>query len=62
MCECAINAPFTGEMSGYLFFADEYYGFDDAFCATGRLLRILSNTEKTLAQLLEDIPQYYSTA
>jgi len=57
-----VGAPFTGEMSGHLFFADEYYGFDDAFYATGRLLRILSHTEKTLAQLLEDIPKYYSTA
>jgi len=54
-----VNAPFTGEMSGHLFFAGEYYGFDDAFYATGRLLRILSRTEKTLAQLLAGIPQYY---
>lgn len=37
-----VNAPFAGEMSGHLFFTDEYYGFDDAFYATGRLLRILS--------------------
>ena len=57
-----MGAPFTGEISGHLFFADEYYGFDDAFYATGRLLRILSHTEKTLAQLLEGIPKYYSTA
>jgi len=33
-----VNAPFTGEMSGHLFFADKYYGFDEAFNATGRLL------------------------
>lgn len=57
-----VSAPFTGEMSGHMFFAGEYYGFDDAFYATGRLLRILSHTEKTLAQLLEGIPKYYSTA
>jgi len=57
-----ISAVFTGEMSGHMFFADEYYGFDDAFYATGRLLRILSRTEKTLSQLLEGIPKYYSTA
>ena len=42
-----INAVFTGEMSGHMFFADEYYGYDDAFYAAGRLLRILSNTVKT---------------
>lgn len=57
-----LGAVFTGEMSGHMFFADEYYGFDDAFYATGRLLRILSNQESSLSQLLEDVPQYYSTA
>jgi len=56
------GAVFTGEMSGHMFFADEYFGFDDAFYATGRLLRILSHTEKTLSQLLEDVPKYFSTA
>jgi len=57
-----LKAPFTGEMSGHMFFADEYYGYDDAFYATGRLLRILSNTDKPLSLLLADVPQYYSTA
>ncbi|MBC7325354.1 MAG: phosphomannomutase, partial [Moorella sp. (in: Bacteria)] len=56
------GAVFTGEMSGHMFFADEYFGFDDAFYATGRLLRILSHTDKTLSGLLEGIPVYYSTA
>ncbi|MHB9093097.1 MAG: hypothetical protein ACYC21_00375 [Eubacteriales bacterium] len=49
-------------MSGHMFFADEFYGFDDAFYATGRLLRILSNSDKQLSELLSDIPVYYSTA
>lgn len=57
-----IDAVFTGEMSGHMFFADEYYGFDDAFYATGRLLRILSHASLSLSELLEDIPRYYSTA
>jgi len=39
-----IGAVFTGEMSGHMFFADEYFGFDDAFYAAGRLLRILSHS------------------
>lgn len=56
------GAVFTGEMSGHMFFADEYYGYDDAFYAAGRLLRILSNTDKSLSQLLEKIPHYHSTA
>jgi phosphomannomutase/phosphoglucomutase len=57
-----IGAVFTGELSGHLFFADEYYGYDDAFYAAGRLLRILSNTDKPLSALLADVPRYYSTA
>lgn len=51
-----LDAVFTGEMSGHMFFADEYYGFDDAFYATGRLLRIVSNTNAKLSQLLADVP------
>lgn len=57
-----IDAKFAGEMSGHMFFADEYYGFDDALYACGRLLRILSNTDKSLSELLADAPKYYSTA
>ncbi len=57
-----VGAVFTGEMSGHMFFADEYYGFDDAFYAAGRLLRILSNSDQTLNQMLADVPKYYSTA
>jgi len=56
------GAVFTGEMSGHMFFADEYYGFDDAFYAAGRLLRILSNSGETLSAMLKEIPRYYSTA
>ena len=53
-----INAVFTGEMSGHMFFADEYYGFDDALYAAGRLLRILSHSERPLSALLADVPRY----
>ncbi|MDA8194657.1 MAG: phosphomannomutase/phosphoglucomutase [Thermaerobacter sp.] len=51
-----LNAVFTGEMSGHMFFADEYFGYDDAFYAAGRLFRILSHTDQTLSQLLSDVP------
>jgi len=57
-----VDAVFTGEMSGHMFFADEYYGFDDAFYATGRLLRILSQGDQTLSDLLSAVPKYHSTA
>jgi phosphomannomutase/phosphoglucomutase len=55
------GAVFTGEMSGHMFFADEYYGFDDALYAGARLLRILVNSEQKLSQLLSDVPKYHST-
>jgi phosphomannomutase / phosphoglucomutase len=57
----ATNAPFTGEMSGHLFFNDEYYGYDDALYAAGRLLRILSNQDQRLSTLFDNVPKYFST-
>jgi len=56
-----INAPFAGELSGHMFFADEFYGFDDSFYAAARLLRILSNTDEKLSKLMAHIPLYPAT-
>ncbi len=56
-----IGAVFTGEMSGHMFFADEYYGYDDALYAAGRLLRILSHTDRPLSAILAEIPRYFAT-
>lgn len=56
-----IGAVFTGEMSGHMFFADEYFGYDDALYAAARLLKILSYTDKPLSELLSDVNRYYST-
>ncbi len=56
------GAIFTGEMSGHMFFADEYYGYDDALYATGRLLRILSHSSQPLSSLMADAPRYHATA
>ncbi|MEN6461869.1 MAG: phosphomannomutase/phosphoglucomutase [Syntrophomonas sp.] len=55
------GAIFTGEMSGHMFFADEYYGYDDALYAAARLLRILSNSDQSLAEMLSSVPHYYAT-
>jgi phosphomannomutase/phosphoglucomutase len=55
------DAALAGEMSGHIFFADRYYGFDDATYAGARLLEILSNTDKKLSELLSDIPETFST-
>jgi phosphomannomutase / phosphoglucomutase len=56
-----LGAVFAGEMSGHMFFADEYYGYDDAVYAAGRLLRILSHTDRPLSSLVAEIPRYYAT-
>lgn len=55
------HALFSGEVSGHMFFADEFFGFDDAFYAAGRLCRIISNTDKSLSEMMEEIPLYPST-
>ena len=55
------GVPFSGEMSGHIFFRDEYYGFDDALYAAARFLRVLSNTEKNVSELLKDEKEYITT-
>lgn len=55
------KAPFGGEMSGHIFFADRNYGFDDALYAGLRVCEILSKTGKTISQLIGDLPQAYNT-
>ncbi|PYS98686.1 MAG: phosphomannomutase [Acidobacteria bacterium] len=55
------NAALAGEMSGHIFFADRFYGFDDATYAGARVLEILSKTDKPLSELLKDIPPTFST-
>jgi len=55
------KAPLGGEMSGHIFFADDFYGFDDAIYASGRLLQILSRTDKTMAELFQEIPYFFGT-
>lgn len=55
------GAVLAGEMSGHIFFADRFYGFDDAAYAGARLLEILSTTERPLSTLLSDLPKKYST-
>ena len=57
-----IGALFGGEYSGHMFFADEYYGFDDPFYAAGRLFRIITgNYPKKLSEIMRHIPEYPTT-
>lgn len=55
------GAAMAGEMSGHLFFADRYFGYDDGIYAGARLLEILTNTDEPLSALLADLPRMFST-
>jgi phosphomannomutase/phosphoglucomutase len=55
------NAALAGEMSGHIFFADDYYGFDDAFFAGLKLLEYVSAQSKPLSELIAETPYYVST-
>jgi phosphomannomutase/phosphoglucomutase len=55
------GALLAGEMSGHVFFADRYYGYDDAIYASLRLVELLSHTARTLPELLEGVPRTYAT-
>jgi phosphomannomutase / phosphoglucomutase len=50
------SAVLAGEMSGHMFFADRYFGYDDAIYASCRLVDILAKTGKPLSSLLADLP------
>lgn len=56
-----VGAILAGEMSGHMFFKDEYFGFDDAIYAALRLIRILSNSDQSLSEMLSNLPKVYST-
>lgn len=55
------GALLAGEMSGHIFFADRYYGFDDAVYTTARVCEILSRTSKSLGELIADVPKTFTT-
>jgi phosphomannomutase / phosphoglucomutase len=55
------HAPVAGEMSGHMFFAEGFYGFDDALYGAARLLRIVAESGKTVRELLADVPRFVST-
>ena len=55
------KAVLGAEMSGHVFFADRYFGYDDAIYASCRLVELLSKTDRRLSQLLEDVPRTFIT-
>ena len=57
----AEGALLAGEMSGHIFFAHRWFGFDDAVYTTGRLLELLSRHEGPMSALLSDVPKTHVT-
>ena len=55
------GAPLAGEMSGHIFFADRYYGFDDALYVAVRTLSILSNADRSMAEFRDSLPPVVNT-
>lgn len=55
------GAFLAGEMSGHMFFGEDYFGYDDAIYASLKLLQIVAETGKSLKELASEIPSYFST-
>ena len=55
------GSPLAGEMSGHTFFADKWYGFDDAPYSAVRLLGILGRASESLADMRKALPQVLNT-
>ncbi len=55
------GAPLAGEMSGHIFFAERYYGYDDAIYVAVRLLGILARASESLVQVIDRLPPAFNT-
>jgi phosphomannomutase/phosphoglucomutase len=55
------GALLAGEMSGHIFFAHRWFGFDDGIYSSGRLLELVSRTDRRVSTLLADVPRTFST-
>ena len=56
-----LGCKLGGEMSGHIFFADDYYGYDDAIYVAARIVQTLSRSNKKLSELKAELPIYHST-
>ena len=56
-----VGAPLAGEMSGHIFFADRYYGYDDGLYAGVRLLDVIARSGRSAAELRDALPQMVNT-
>jgi len=55
------NAPLAGEMSGHIFFNDQWHGFDDGHYSAFRLLKIMNSLDVPLSSILNQLPKAFST-
>lgn len=55
------RAPFGGELSGHIFFMDNFYGHDDGAYASLRLLQFLERKNKKLSEMVDELPKYVSS-
>jgi phosphomannomutase / phosphoglucomutase len=55
------GALLAGEMSGHLFFADRYFGYDDAIYGSLRLLEVLTKDPRSMSEMLSDVPKTFAT-
>ena len=56
-----LNAPLAGELSGHIFFADKYYGFDDGLYCAIRLINEVTATDQSLHDMTKDINNLHNT-
>ena len=56
-----VGAPLAGEVSGHLFFSENYYGFDDAFLAALKILEVISQQEIKVSEHFDSLPKVYNT-
>ena len=56
-----LNLDFSGEYSGHMWFGDRFFGIDDGIYSVLRMVEVLSNQDKTLNELCDNISVYYST-
>ena len=55
------NAPLAGEMSGHIFFNDQWYGFDDGHYSAFRLIEVIKDSTSSLSTIFDQLPKAYST-
>ncbi len=55
------NSPLAGEMSGHIFFNDQWYGFDDGHYSAFRLIEIMKNSQSSLSSIFQELPKAFST-